>query len=80
MSGIECTGSVDGIPEPPGPFKWTVGCNGLVFVSGVRGFRPDTDQMAVGDNLTTRTFVEVTGLNQSDSIKIEIIAAQTEPQ
>jgi len=35
---------------------------------------------AFGDNLPTRTIVEVTGLNQGDSIEIEIIAAQTEPQ
>ncbi len=132
MSGIERTGSVDGIPEPPGPFNWTVGWNGLVFVSGVRGIDPDTGPQAVGDerrlelifqhlekilddagsslqsvlvstvyvtdmvglrplvndayvaafgdNLPTRTIVEVTGLNQGDSIEIEIIAAQTEPQ
>ena len=132
MSGIERTGSVDGIPEPPGPFNWTVGWNGLVFVSGVRGIDPDTGQPAVGDerrlelifqhlekilddagsslqsvlvstvyvtdmvglrplvndayvaafgdNLPTRTIVEVTGLNQGDSIEIEIIAAQNEPQ
>ena len=124
MSGIERTGSVDGIPEPPGPFNWTVGWNGLVFVSGVRGIDRDerrlelifqhlekilddagsslqsvlvstvyvTDMVglrplvndayvaAFGDNLPTRTIVEVTGLNQGDSIEIEIIAAQTEPQ
>jgi len=49
LSGIERTGSVDGIPEPPGPFNWTVGWNGLVFVSGVRGIDPDTGQPAVGD-------------------------------
>ena len=131
MNVIRRTRNIDGIPEPPGPFNWTVGWNGLVFVSGVRGIDPATGQpaddderrlelifqhlekildqagsslqsvmsstvfvtdmvglrpivnnaynAAFGENLPTRTIVEVTGLNQGDSIEIEVIAAQAAP-
>jgi enamine deaminase RidA (YjgF/YER057c/UK114 family) len=54
-----------------------------VYVTDMVGLRPlvnDAYVAAFGDNLPTRTIVEVTGLNQDDSIEIEIIAAQTEPQ
>ncbi len=129
MSGIRRTGHVPGIPEPTGPWNWSVGWNGLVFVSGVRGIDLQTGQpadgherrlelifehlnriladagsslgsimastvyvtdmaglrplvndayvRAFGDNLPTRTIVEVAGLNQNDSIEIEVIAVQT---
>ncbi len=129
MSAIERTGHIDGIPEPTGPWNWTVGWNGMVFVSGVRGIDLQTGQPAsgdkrrlelifqhlrkildhagsslesvmvstvyvtdmvrlrplvndayvdaFGDHLPTRTIVEVAGLNQGDSIEIEVIAVQT---
>ncbi len=77
MSGIERTTSVEGILEQ---VTWTVGWNELVFVSGVHSIGPDTRQPAIDANLPTRTIVKVTGLNPDDSIKTEIIAAQTEPQ
>ncbi|HKJ62828.1 MAG TPA: Rid family hydrolase [Hyphomicrobiales bacterium] len=129
MSGIRRTGQVSGIPEPTGPWNWSVGWNGLVFVSGVRGIDLQTGQpadgherrlelifqhlsriladagsslacimastvyvtdmaglrplvndayvRAFGDNLPTRTIVEVAGLNQNDSMEIEVIAVQT---
>ncbi|MDH3742473.1 MAG: RidA family protein [Hyphomicrobiales bacterium] len=132
MSAIKRTGHIDGIPEPTGPWNWTVGWNGMVFVSGVRGIDLETGQPAVGDkrrlelifahlrkildlagssldsvmvstvyvtnmvrlrplvndayvaafgdHLPTRTIVEVAGLNQGDSIEIEVIAAQTAQQ
>jgi enamine deaminase RidA (YjgF/YER057c/UK114 family) len=128
MAGIRRTGHFEGIPEPTGPWNWSVGWNGLVFVSGVRGIdlqtgqpadgderrlelifqhlgrildqagssmrsvlvsrvyvtdmarlRPlvnDAYEAAFGDHLPTRTIVEVVGLNQGDSIEIEVIAVQ----
>jgi len=131
MSAIRRTSHIYGIPEPTGPWNWTVGWNGLVFVSGVRGIdlktglpaddnerrlelifqhlgkildhahsslqlvmvstvyvtdmvglRPlvnDAYEAAFGSNLPTRTIVEVSALNQNDSIEIEIIATQAAP-
>jgi 2-iminobutanoate/2-iminopropanoate deaminase len=119
-------GHIDGVPDPTGPWKWTVAWNGLVFVSGVRGIELSTGQPADGDerritlifehlgrilegagssfdsvlsstvyvtdmmrlrpmvndayikafgaNLPTRTIVEVAGLNQNDSVEIEVVA------
>lgn len=132
MSAIRRTTHIDGIPEPTGPWNWTVGWNGMVFVSGVRGIdlktglpangnerrlelifqhlgkildhagsslqlvmvstvyvtdmvgmRPlvnDAYETAFGSHLPTRTIVEVSGLNQNDSIEIEVIATQAAPQ
>jgi len=129
MSAIRRTGQIEGIPKPTGPWNWSVGWNGLVFVSGVRGIDLQTGQpadgderqlelifehlrrildhagsslrsvmvstvyvtdmvrlrplvndayvTAFGDDLPTRTIIEVVGLNQNDSIEIEVIAAQT---
>jgi len=123
---ITRTGTIDGVPEPTGPWKWTVASNGLVFVSGVRGIELATGRPADGDerriglifqyldrilrhagssldsvlsstvyvtdmvrlrplvnkayveafgaNLPTRTIVEVAGLNQDDSVEIEVVA------
>ena len=54
-----------------------------VYVTDMVGLRPlvnDAYVAAFGHNLPTRTIVEVSGLNQGDSIEIEIIAAQTERQ
>lgn len=128
MTGIRRTRHIQGIPEPTGPWNWSVGWNGLVFVSGVRGIDLETGQpaegherrlelifqhmtriladagsaldhvmsstvyvtdmaglrplvndayvRAFGDVLPTRTIVEVAGLNQNDSIEIEVIALQ----
>jgi enamine deaminase RidA (YjgF/YER057c/UK114 family) len=47
---------------------------------GLRPLVNDAYVAAFGHNLPTRTIVEVSGLNQGDSIEIEIIAAQTERQ
>ena len=126
ITPITRTGSIDGVPEPTGPWHWTVAWNGLVFVSGVRGIELSTGQPADGDerrvalifehlerilrhagssfdavlsstvyvtdmgrlrpmvneayvkafgaNLPTRTIVEVAGLNQNDSVEIEVVA------
>ena len=49
MSDIRRTGRIDRLPEPTGPWNWTVEWNGLVFVSGVRGIDPNTNQPADGD-------------------------------
>lgn len=49
MTKIERTGRIDGIPEPTGPWNWSVGWNGLVFVSGVRGIDPATGLPADGN-------------------------------
>jgi 2-iminobutanoate/2-iminopropanoate deaminase len=131
MAEITRTGHVDGVPDPTGPWKWTVAWNGLVFVSGVRGIElstgqpPDGDERrialifehlgrilreagssfdsvlsstvyvtdmarlrpmvndayvkAFGANLPTRTIVEVAGLNQNDSVEIEVVAVTRRP-
>ena len=128
MNEIWRVGQIEGIPEPTGPWNWSVGWNGLVFISGIRGidlrtgqpadgderrlelifqhmrrildqagsslrsvmvstvYVTDMDRLrplvndayvaAFGDHLPTRTILEVAGLNQNDSIEIEIIAAQ----
>ena len=127
MSEILRTYGIGGIPEPTGPWNWSVAWNGLVFVSGIRGIdlqtglpaaddatrlelifnhmrrildqagsslrsvlssrvyvidmkrlRPLVNEAyvkAFGDHLPTRTIIEVAGLNQGDSIEIEIMAA-----
>jgi 2-iminobutanoate/2-iminopropanoate deaminase len=49
MIDIHRTDLVDGVPAPSGPWHWTVACNGLVFVSGVRGIDPRTGQPADDD-------------------------------
>lgn len=129
MNVIRRVGHIDGIPEPTGPWNWTVGWNGMVFVSGVRGIDLQTGRPADSDerrielifhhlskildyagsslqsvltstvyvtdmarsrplvndayearfdsHLPTRTIIEVAGLNQNDSIEIEVIAVQT---
>ena len=128
MNDIRRNSQIDGIPEPTGPFNWTVEWNGLVFVSGVRGIDPLTGRPAkndarrlelifehlrrilasvdssldhvlsstvyvtdmnlrplvntayveaFGSHLPTRTIVQVTTLNQNDSIEITVIAAKT---
>lgn len=33
---------VAGVPEPPGPFSWSVAYRELVFLSGIRGIDPAT--------------------------------------
>lgn len=125
-TSITRTGTIAGVPEPTGPWKWTVAWNGLVFVSGVRGIELATGRPAAGDerrialifqhldrilkhagssldavlssrvyvtdmgrlrplvndayvkafgaSLPTRTIVEVAGLNQDDSVEIEVVA------
>jgi len=50
-----------------------------VYVTDMDRLRPlvnDAYVAAFGDHLPTRTILEVAGLNQNDSIEIEIIAAQ----
>jgi 2-iminobutanoate/2-iminopropanoate deaminase len=49
MNDIRRNSSIDGIPEPTGPFHWTAEWNGLAFVSGVRGIDPLTGQPARND-------------------------------
>jgi 2-iminobutanoate/2-iminopropanoate deaminase len=126
MSEITRISDIADIPEPTGPWNWSVSWNGMVFISGIRGIDPKTGQPApddetriklifqhmrrilakagsapeavlstrvyvtdmglrplvnaayveaFGDRLPTRTIVEVAGLNQNDSIEIEIAAA-----
>ncbi len=41
--------SVAGVPDPTGPFAWSVAWGDLVFVSGIRGIDPATGAPAVGD-------------------------------
>lgn len=50
-----------------------------VYVTDMARLRPlvnDAYVAAFGDELPTRTIVEVAGLNQDDSVEIEVIAAQ----
>jgi 2-iminobutanoate/2-iminopropanoate deaminase len=49
MNDIRRNSSIHGIPEPTGPFHWTVEWNGLAFVSGVRGIDPLTGRPARND-------------------------------
>lgn len=128
MSDIARTGHIDGIPDPTGPWNWSVAWNGLVFVSGVRGIDPQTGlpgegdarrlelifhhlrqildkagsslqavldttvyvtdmkrlrplvndayEREFGDHLPTRTILEVSALNQEDTIEVQVVAAK----
>ena len=49
MNEIWRVGQIEGIPEPTGPWNWSVGWNGLVFISGIRGIDLRTGQPADGD-------------------------------
>jgi 2-iminobutanoate/2-iminopropanoate deaminase len=127
-SGIERRASILGLPRPTGPFTWSTAWQGLVFLSGIRGIDPASEEPAssdqerlqlifehlkrvleengsslelvlstrvyvtdisrhrplvneafkrvFGDELPTRTIVEVSALNQGDSIEIEATAAR----
>ncbi|MBX2806290.1 MAG: RidA family protein [Hyphomicrobiales bacterium] len=51
-----------------------------VYVTDMAALRPlvnDAYVKVFADNLPTRTIIEVAGLNQNDSIEIEIVAIQT---
>ncbi|MQA84494.1 MAG: hypothetical protein GEV03_07700 [Streptosporangiales bacterium] len=124
---IERTRSVDGLPEPTGPYSWAVTWGRLLCISGLRGIDPatgvpverdddrlrlifdhlgrilchhgcssrdvlatrvyvtdmarlrppvnDAYQRFFGPDLPTRTIVEVSALNQGDSVEIEAVAA-----
>lgn len=41
--------AVPGVPEPTGPFSWSVAYGELVFLSGIRGIDPATGRPARGD-------------------------------
>lgn len=45
---------VAGVPEPPGPFSWSVAYRGLVFLSGIRGIDPSTGRPDEGDESRIR--------------------------
>lgn len=47
--GIDRRFRVEGLPAPPGPFAWTAGWGGIVFVSGIRGIDPATGKPASTD-------------------------------
>lgn len=49
MNEIQRTNRIDGLPEPTGPWNWTVVWKSLVFVSGVRGIDPKTGKPADDD-------------------------------
>jgi len=46
---IERQTAIAGLPEPTGPFAWSVGWGELVFLSGLRGIDPATGQPAATD-------------------------------
>ena len=46
---IERKTAIAGLPGPTGPFAWSVGWGGLVFLSGLRGIDPATGQPAASD-------------------------------
>lgn len=51
-----------------------------VYVTDMNALRPLVNQAYsrfFGDQLPTRTIVEVTGLNQEDSVEVEVLAARS---
>jgi 2-iminobutanoate/2-iminopropanoate deaminase len=48
-AGIRRERAIAGVPDPTGPFAWSVARGGLVFVSGVRGIDPATGAPAPDD-------------------------------
>lgn len=50
--------AIAGVPEPTGPFAWSVAWGDLVFVSGVRGIDPATRTPAPDDEGRVRLIFE----------------------
>ncbi len=46
---IERRGAIAGVPEPAGPFSWSVAYGRLLFLSGIRGIDPATGSPIPGD-------------------------------
>lgn len=51
---IERRGAVAGVPEPAGPFSWSVAYGPLLFLSGIRGIDPATGSPVPGDAARVR--------------------------
>jgi 2-iminobutanoate/2-iminopropanoate deaminase len=49
---------VAGVPDPTGPFAWSVAWGGLVFISGIRGIDPATRAPAADDRGRVRLIFE----------------------
>lgn len=52
--GIRRRRDVPGLPEPTGPYSWSVTHGGLVFLSGIRGIDPSTGHPDEGDRSRVR--------------------------
>ncbi len=56
--GIRRRRDVPGLPEPTGPYSWSVTHGGLVFLSGIRGIDPSTGRPDKGDGSRVRRVFE----------------------
>ena len=56
--GIRRRRDVSGLPEPTGPYCWSVTHGGLVFFSGIRGIDPFTGRPDEGDRSRVRRIFE----------------------